>query len=89
MEAVTDFLSLASKITMDCDCIHEIKTITSWQESYDKPRQCFKSKNLTLLTEIYTAKSIFFLVVMYACKNWTDNKEGRVLKNVCSRTVVL
>ena len=89
MEAVTDFLSLASKITMDCDCIHEIKTITSWQESYDKPRQCFKSKNLTLLTEIYTAKSILFLVVMYACKSWTDNKEGRVLKNVCSRTVVL
>ena len=25
MEAVTDFLFLASKITMDCDCSHEIR----------------------------------------------------------------
>ena len=63
--------------------------IASWQESYDKPRQCFKSKNLTLPTEVYIVRAILFLVVMYACKSWTDNKEGKVLKNLCSRTVVL
>ena len=26
METVTDFISLVSKITADCDCSHEIKT---------------------------------------------------------------
>ena len=36
VEAVTDFLSLSSKITVDGDCSHEIRR----QESYDKSRQC-------------------------------------------------
>ena len=39
VETVTDFLSLGSKITVDGDCSHEIKTLTSWKEGYDKPRQ--------------------------------------------------
>ena len=44
-EAVTDFLFLGSKITMDGDGSHEIrKTIASWQESCDKPRQCVKKQ---------------------------------------------
>ena len=39
VEAVTDFIFLGSKITADGDCNHEIKTLASWKESYDKPRQ--------------------------------------------------
>ena len=39
MEAVTDFLFLGSKVTVDGDCSHEIRTTASWQESYDKPTQ--------------------------------------------------
>ena len=40
MERVTDFLFLGSKITVDCDCSHEIKRrLLLWKESYDKPRQ--------------------------------------------------
>ena len=37
---VTDFLCLVSRITVDGDCSHEIKT--PWKESYDKPRQHIK-----------------------------------------------
>ena len=37
-ETVTDFIFLASKITADGDCSHEIKTLTPWKESYDQPR---------------------------------------------------
>ena len=44
VEAVTDFLFLGSKITVDGDCSHEIKTLAPWKESYDKPRQCFKKQ---------------------------------------------
>ena len=45
VEAVTDFLFLGSKITMDGDGSPEIrKTIASWQESCDKPRQCVKKQ---------------------------------------------
>ena len=39
METVTDFISLGSKITADGDCSHEIKMLSSWKKSYDKPGQ--------------------------------------------------
>ena len=38
VKAVTDFLFLGSKITVDGDCSHEIKTLAPWKESYDRPR---------------------------------------------------
>jgi len=44
VEAVTDFLFLGSKITVDSDCSHEIKTLASWKESYDKSRQCIEKQ---------------------------------------------
>ena len=44
VEAVTDFLFLGSKITADSDCSHEIKTLASWKESYDKSRQCIEKQ---------------------------------------------
>ena len=38
METVTDFIFLGSKITVDGDCSHEIKTLTPWEKSYDQAR---------------------------------------------------
>ena len=37
VETVADFIFLCSKITVDGDCSHEIKTLTPWKESYDQP----------------------------------------------------
>ena len=39
METVSDFIFMGSKITVDNDWSHEIKTLTPWKESYDQPRQ--------------------------------------------------
>ena len=39
VETVSDFIFLGFKITADGDCSHEIKTLTSWKESYDQHRQ--------------------------------------------------
>ena len=39
VETVTDFNVLRSKITVNSDCSHEIKTVAPWKKSYDKPRQ--------------------------------------------------
>ena len=36
VETVTYFIFLGSKITMDGDCSHEIKTLPPWKKSYDK-----------------------------------------------------
>ena len=33
------FTSLDSKITVGCDCSHEIKIVFSWKKIYDEPRQ--------------------------------------------------
>ena len=44
VEAVTDFICLGSKITVNGDCHHEIKTLVPWKESYDKPRQHIKKQ---------------------------------------------
>ena len=42
-KAVTDFLFLGSKISMDCS--HEIRRwLASWKESHDKPRQQIKKQ---------------------------------------------
>ena len=37
-ETVTDFIFLASKITADGDCSHEIKILAPWKKSFDQPR---------------------------------------------------
>ena len=38
-ETGADFILGGSKIIADGDCSHEIKTLTSWKESDDQPRQ--------------------------------------------------
>ena len=38
VETMSDFILGGSKITADCDCSHEIKTLTPWKKSYDQPK---------------------------------------------------
>ena len=38
VETVSGFIFMRSKITADCDCSHEIKTLTPWKKSYHQPR---------------------------------------------------
>ena len=42
---VSDFIFMGSKITVDNDWSHEIKTLTPWKESYDQPRQHIKKQS--------------------------------------------
>ena len=43
VEAVTDFIFLGSKITVDSTCSPGIKkALALWKKSYDKPRQHIK-----------------------------------------------
>ena len=74
MITVTDFIFLGSKITADGDCSHGIKTLASWEKSYDQPRQHIKSTDITLLTKAHIVKAIVFPVVIYGCESWTVKK---------------
>ena len=44
VETAADIIFGGSKITVDGDCSHEIKTLTSLKESYDQPRQHIKKQ---------------------------------------------
>ena len=44
VEPVTGFLFLGSKITMDSDSSHEIKTLAPWTKSHNKPTQHIKKQ---------------------------------------------
>ena len=67
VETVTDFIFLGSKITADGDCNHEIKTLGSLEESYDKPRQHIKKQKHYFADKGPSSQSYDFSIVMYGC----------------------
>ena len=68
METVTDFIFGRSKITAITVAM-KLKDACSLEESYDKPTQHIKSRDITLLTKVHIVKAMVFPVVMYGCKN--------------------
>ena len=72
METVTDFIFLGSKITADADCSHEIKRhLLLGRKTMINLESILKSRDITLLTNVYIVKAMIFLVVMYGCECWT------------------
>ena len=81
MEAVTDFLPLASEITADGDYSHEIRRrLLLGRKAMTNLDSVLKTKDITLPTKVRIVKAMVFPVVMYTGKSWADSKEGRVLK---------
>ena len=61
-----------SKITADGDCSHEIKRhLLLGRKAMTNLDSILKSRDITLLTNVHLVKTMFFLVVMYGCENWT------------------
>ena len=66
MEAVTDFLFLGSKISVDGNCCHEIKRhLLLRRKATTNLDSILKSKGITLPTKVCIVKAMVFLVVMY------------------------
>ena len=65
VEAVTDFIFLGSKITVDGDSSHEIKRRLLLGRNAMRNLDCFlKSRDTTRLTNIRLVKAMVFPVVM-------------------------
>ena len=78
VEAMTDFIFLASKITADGDCSHEIKRhLLLGRKVMTNLDSIFKSRDITLPTKVRLVKAMVFPVVMYGCENWTVKKAER------------
>ena len=76
METVTDFIFLSSKITVDCDCSHEVKRLLLLRrKAMTNLDSILKNRDITLLTNIRLVKIVFFPVVMYGCEE-LDNKKA-------------
>ena len=68
MEAVTDFIFLGSKITVDPDCSHEAERCLLLG------REARTNSDITLLTKVCAVKAMVFPVVVYGCERWTIKK---------------
>ena len=75
MEIVSDFIFWGSKITIDGDCSHEIKShLLLGRKVLTNLDSIFKSRDITLPTKVHLVKAMVFPVVMYGCESWTVKK---------------
>ena len=75
VEVVTDSLFLGSKITADGDCSHEIRRLLLLgKKAMTNLNSVLKSRDITLLTKVYTVKAVVFPVVTYSGESWTVKK---------------
>ena len=75
METATDFNLGGSGITADGDCSHEIKRcLLLGRKVMTKLDSIFKSRDITLLTEVHLVKAMVFPIVMYGCGSLTIKK---------------
>ena len=61
VEAVTDFIFLGSKITVDGDCSYEIKRyLLLGKKAMTNKDSILKIRDITLLTKVHIVKAMFF-----------------------------
>ena len=74
-ETVADFIFWGFKITACGDCSHEIKRcLLLGRKVISNLDSIFKSRDITLPTNVRLVKTLVFPVVMYGCESWTVKK---------------
>ena len=72
MEQVTDFIFLGSKIIVDGDCSHEVKScLLLGRKAMTHLDSILKSRDITLPKKVHLVKAMVFPVVIYRCESWT------------------
>ena len=75
VETVSDFILGGSKITAGGDNNHEIKRrLLLGRKVMTNLDSIFKSRDITLPTQVHLVKAMGFPVVMYGCESWTVKK---------------
>ena len=70
---MTDFLFLGSKITVDGDCSHEIRShLPLGRKAMANLDSVLKNRDITL--PICIVKAMVFAVITYGCESWTIKK---------------
>ena len=75
MGTVTDFIFLASKITLDSDCSREIKRhLLLGRKAMTNLDRILKGRDIPLPTKVCLVKALVFPAVMYGCESWNIKK---------------
>ena len=75
VETVSDFILGGSKITAAGDCRHEMKRrLLLGRKVMTNLDSIFKSRDITLPTNVHLVEAMVFPVVMYGCESWTMKK---------------
>ena len=75
MKTVRDFILGGSKITADGDCSHEIKrSLLLGRKVITNLDSILKIRDITLSTNVHTAKALVFPVVTSGYESWTIKK---------------
>ena len=70
METVSDFILGGSKITADGDCSHEIRRrLLLGRKVMTNLDSIFKSRDITLPTNVRLVKAMVLPLVMYGCES--------------------
>ena len=69
VEVVTYFLFLGSKITMDGDYSHKIRSLLLGRKAMTNLDSVLKSRDITLPTKVHIVKAMVFPLVMYGCES--------------------
>ena len=78
LETVSDFIFWGSKIIADGDCSCEIKRhLLLGRKVMTNLDSIFKSRDITLLTNVLLVKAMVFPVVKYGCECWTVKEAER------------
>ena len=78
-EAVTDFIFLGSKITVDSDCSLRMKRLLLLGKcllgkTISNLDGILKIRDITVPTKVHIVKAMVFPVVMFICETWTMKK---------------
>ena len=75
VETVSGFIFLGSKITADGDCSHEVKRrLLLGRKIMTNLDSIFKTRDITLPTNVCLVKAMDFPVAIYGCESWTVKK---------------
>ena len=75
METMRDFIFLGSKITVDGDCSHEIKShLLLGRKAMTNLDSILKSRGIILPAKVGIVKAMVFPVVTYGYESWTIKK---------------
>ena len=76
VEAMKDLILGGFQITVDGDCSHEVKRrLLLGRKVMTNLGSIFKSRDITLPTQVPLVKAMVFPVVVYGCESWTVKKD--------------